>query len=110
MAKTIPYDPKARTKYSTAEYMKQFESGDSNDFMIWLFWDTSTEFMAGNGLPTDADIAEWIKVLEARKDAKSDVVKRMISSCVDYITPFVPPVVKTTALKVNKGQVLTQKK
>lgn len=111
------YDPNALTKYSSPAILEQrYLDGAAGlkSYLIWLFWDTSSEFMANHGLPTDADVKEWIKVLESRKDAKSAGIQDCISECINYITPFdqLPSQVAkaTKPLKVKKGTVKVKKK
>lgn len=94
MSNVIPHISTERTKYSDPAHLASCAKDDPNsqlDYLVWLFWDTSTTFMINSGMPTNADVEEWIKVFKKRKDADSAGVQKLIAECVDYITPYVEP-------------------
>jgi len=84
----IPHIPTERTKYSDDQTLEILRTGDQttlNVYCDYVLWDCSTEFMINNGMPTDADVQEWIKVLEARTDIDTE---RYLRYCREYITPL----------------------
>lgn len=90
-AKIIPLpEPTARTKYSNSRYEKLLKEDDANrikEWTIYVLWECSTEFMVGNGMPTDADVKHWISWLQQRSDSASKDIQSALGACSEYLKP-----------------------
>ena len=79
------------TKYSeSADYETRFKTAPANkleQFVEYVLWECSTEFMATSGMPTNADVECWISWLESRLDVNSAEIQQALFSCKEYIKP-----------------------
>lgn len=53
----------------------------------YLLWETSTMFMAANGVETDEEVNMWIEVLKTRLHENDKYITLAIESCQDYLKP-----------------------
>ncbi len=56
-----------------------------SDYLSYLFWDTSTVFIAKNGMPTNEDTLLYIEIISNREDLTEDQKNKIIKDCNDYI-------------------------
>lgn len=86
----IPWKKDEQTKYSNGDHQKIFEEKPAhglNAYCEYVLWECSTEFMVTNGLPTDADVLQWINWMQARPDAASVEIQDALRTCNEYIKP-----------------------
>lgn len=90
MTKTIPWQPTVRTKYSGERHQKIFEQEPAARvvaYCAYVLWECSTEFMVTDGMPTDADVQQWIEWLKSRSDASSTEIQNALLDCTEYVKP-----------------------
>lgn len=88
MGDIIPWIATERTKYSSATRLEYFAQQPALILASWveyILWECSTEFMVTSGMPTDADVEQWLNTLQTRPDANENIVQGLIKECQDYI-------------------------
>lgn len=88
--KIIPWIADERTKYSGEHYEERFRHDNGRnvrEWVIYVLWECSTEFMVSQGMPTDADVKCWINWLQGRPDAGSDDIQSTLGNCSEYLKP-----------------------
>lgn len=77
------------TRYSTDERYRVLITNDAAinvfSYVIYVLWDSSTEFMVAHGLPSDTDVKQWIEWMKQRADADCQEIQDAIIACEEYI-------------------------
>lgn len=85
----IPWVANENTKYSTQDFYADLIQNAPADtlvgYVVYVLWECSTEFMVSHGLPTDADVKQWIIWLEGRPDRHDGDVQHAITACEEYL-------------------------
>lgn len=85
----IPWVADQNTKYSTSDYFANLIQNDPAVRLVcyidYVLWECSTEFMVSHGLPTNADVKQWILWLEGRIDKDDADIQSAVLSCREYI-------------------------
>jgi len=82
------------TYYSTERCLDNLSTGNPEtvkNYVIYVLWECSTEFMVNNGMPTDPEVEKWIEVLESREDKNNQYIQSAIGACREYIKPTPTP-------------------
>lgn len=84
----IPWIPDQETHWSSDEECLKIKTCSSSDVLwyveYWL-WESTTKQMITIGMPTLADIRNWIKWLEERPDSENIEIKLAIENCNIYL-------------------------
>lgn len=78
-----------KTEYGTPKFVEQFATGDLEgiyNLVVYILWESSTEFMVNNGMPTDDEVRQWIAVLKQRPDIDTALGSNVLLTCIEYFT------------------------
>lgn len=84
----IPHDPTLQTHWSDDEGESKFKLLDRTALSNWVayvLWESTTEFMVTHGMPTTADVKCWVRWLRERPDEPTEEIQNAIEYCVDYL-------------------------
>ncbi len=65
--------------------IRQQSADRVSDYLAYLFWDTSTDFISKNGMPTNEDALLYIEIISNREDLTEDQKNNITKDCNDYI-------------------------
>jgi len=76
--------------YVSDEYIKFF-TGASPDYVLnkidYILFESSTDYIIHNGLPSTEEVQTWINILEARLDKDDKYIRFAIKDCKEYMNP-----------------------
>lgn len=76
-----------RTPFSF-DMNKKYDSNSYEQLINWMdyvFWDSSTEFMLRMGMPTKEDVNVWIEYVKDRKDFTDKQITSLVGQCQAYL-------------------------
>jgi hypothetical protein len=84
-----PHIDSERTDYalgSTMDIIRSYAKADLEAFLEHVFWESSTDYIVANGLPTKEDVKCWQRTINRREDLSVDARTSLVSTCELYIT------------------------
>lgn len=87
----IPWYSDEETKWSNEDSLNMLLTDTDLavfSYVNYFLWESTAESLVDIGLPTYADVRNWLQVLYAREDAvTSEKIKIAISCCETYLAP-----------------------